>query len=77
MISKIIENCFCGSEHVYEQCCGKYINNKQVAEKPEQLMRSRYSAYILKDEKYLLQSWHESTRQSHWTSLMIQLNGKN
>lgn len=25
-------------------------------------MRSRYSAYILKNENYLLQSWHESTR---------------
>lgn len=25
-------------------------------------MRSRYSAYVLKNEDYLLQSWHPSTR---------------
>lgn len=25
-------------------------------------MRSRYSAYVLLDERYLLQSWHPSTR---------------
>lgn len=62
MIIEPVKNCFCDSEQVYEKCCGKYINKKQTAENPEQLMRSRYSAYILKDEKYLLQSWHESTR---------------
>jgi len=25
-------------------------------------MRSRYSAYVLKNEIYLLKTWHESTR---------------
>ena len=25
-------------------------------------MRSRYSAYVLRDERYLLLSWHASTR---------------
>ena len=55
-------NCFCGSAKSYEACCSKYINKNKTVETPEQLMRSRYSAYHLKNEKYLLQSWHESTR---------------
>jgi SEC-C motif-containing protein len=28
----------------------------------EQLMRSRYTAYALGDEKYLLETWHQTTR---------------
>lgn len=54
--------CFCGSDKIYEECCSKYINKNKIVEAPEQLMRSRYCAYHLRDEKYLLQSWHESTR---------------
>ena len=30
----------------------------------EALMRSRYSAYVFKNEQYLLDSWHSSTRPS-------------
>ena len=31
-------------------------------------MRSRYSAYVLQQEEYLLQSWHPETRPAelHW-----------
>lgn len=56
------QSCLCGSEQSFKECCGKFINSIQTTETPEQLMRSRYSAYILKNENYLLQSWHESTR---------------
>ena len=33
-----------------------------MATSAEQLMRSRYSAYVLKREDYLLASWHPDTR---------------
>lgn len=62
MLSEPIQDCLCGSEKRYDECCGKFINTAQTAENPEQLMRSRYTAYILKNENYLLKSWHESTR---------------
>ena len=55
-------NCLCGSEKRYDECRGKFINATQAVETPEQLMRSRYSAYALKNENYLLKSWHKSTR---------------
>lgn len=56
------KNCFCGSLQPYKECCERFINLSQTIENPEQLMRSRYSAYLLKNESYLLQSWHKSTR---------------
>ena len=56
------QSCLCGLEQSYKNCCGRFIDSKQPPETPEQLMRSRYSAYILKNENYLLQSWHSSTR---------------
>lgn len=62
MLNKSVHACPCGSGQTFDDCCGKYISYKQAPETPEQLMRSRYSAYGLKDEDYLLKSWHESTR---------------
>lgn len=46
----------------YLQCCGQYIEQDLSAPTAEALMRSRYSAYVLRDEAYLLRTWHESTR---------------
>lgn len=54
--------CLCGSNQEYQKCCGKFIKGTQTAETPEQLMRSRYCAYQIKNETYLLNTWHESTR---------------
>lgn len=56
------KNCLCGLEQSYKNCCGRFIDSNKTPETPEQLMRSRYSAYALKNESYLLNSWHVSTR---------------
>ena len=56
------QNCLCGLEQSYKKCCGRFIESSLSPDTPEQLMRSRFSAYILKNEAYLLRSWHESTR---------------
>ena len=54
-------HCHCGNKESYLQCCGKYhVGN--IATNAGQLMRSRYSAYVLGLEDYLLATWHESTR---------------
>ncbi len=55
--------CPCGRGSVYAQCCGRY-HAGCAAPDAESLMRSRYSAYVLKDAGYLLASWHPSTRPS-------------
>ncbi len=56
------ENCPCGSEKSFSQCCEKYLNGDSNAETAEQLMRSRYSAYINGNESYLKKTWHKKTR---------------
>jgi SEC-C motif-containing protein len=53
--------CPCGNPAGYGQCCG-LLHDGQAATTAAQLMRSRYSAYVLKREDYLLASWHADTR---------------
>lgn len=76
-------HCHCGNTNTYLQCCGKY-HAGDVATNAEQLMRSRYSAYVLGLEEYLLATWHESTRpasldffdaaKTKWLGLEIKRN---
>ncbi|WP_222615734.1 YchJ family protein [Dyella telluris] len=56
--------CPCGNSDGYGRCCG-LLHEGAVAATAEQLMRSRYSAYVLKRETYLLDTWHHSTRPAH------------
>lgn len=52
--------CPCGGSD-YASCCGRY-HQQLNAPDAASLMRSRYSAYVLKLEDYLLVTWHASTR---------------
>lgn len=54
--------CFCGSGEPYATCCGRLHSGAENATSAEALMRSRYSAYVLGLEPYLLATWHASTR---------------
>ena len=72
--------CYCDTGRPLAQCCQPLLNNEQPAASAVALMRSRYSAYTLGDEEYLLRTWHSSTRpaqlklhnsQQHWQRLKI------
>ncbi|HUV99648.1 MAG TPA: YchJ family metal-binding protein [Gallionella sp.] len=52
--------CPCGGAD-YAACCGRY-HDGEPAPDALALMRSRYSAYVLKLEPYLLATWHPGTR---------------
>jgi len=54
--------CPCGSHKQLVECCSRLINGGAKADSAEQLMRSRYTAYALRNEQYVLDSWHKSTR---------------
>jgi len=54
--------CPCGSNLAYEACCQAIIKGERPAETAEQLMRSRYSAYAMKEIDYLLTSLHPDHR---------------
>lgn len=53
--------CPCGSGRTLAVCCGP-LHAGTPAASAEALMRSRYSAYVLRNADYLLASWHPSTR---------------
>jgi SEC-C motif-containing protein len=57
------DNCPCCSGLVYENCCFPLISQQKKAETPEQLMRSRYSAYAKVEIDYLINTTHVSTRK--------------
>ena len=50
--------CPCESGRSYENCCQPYIEQMSNAPTAENLMRSRYTAFVLKNEDYLRYSWH-------------------
>lgn len=58
------EPCPCGSGRRYALCCRPLHAGERPAASAEVLMRSRYSAYVLKLAAYLLATWHPSTRPS-------------
>jgi SEC-C motif-containing protein len=55
-------HCPCGSNKQYIECCGRYLDKGESAPTAEILMRSRYTAYTLGREDYLLATWYHSTR---------------
>jgi SEC-C motif-containing protein len=46
----------------YADCCEPFHAGLQPAPTAEALMRSRYSAFALKNDAYLLSTWHPTTR---------------
>jgi SEC-C motif-containing protein len=53
--------CPSGSTRPYPECCGLWHAGAPAPD-AQSLMRSRYSAYVLCNEQYLLATWHPSTR---------------
>ena len=56
--------CPCDSGSAYADCCGQWhagLNKDRFAPTPQDLMRSRYSAYVLGLPNYLMATWHPST----------------
>src|SRR5690606_5338442 len=60
-------HCRCGAGASYEQCCGRWHRGPQrlMAPDAEHLMRSRYTAFVLNELDYLLETWHASTRPTN------------
>ncbi|MDH2917852.1 MAG: YchJ family metal-binding protein [Sideroxydans sp.] len=73
-----MSSCPCGGKS-YASCC-EIIHQQRTARDAKILMRSRYSAYVLKLEDYLLATWHPRTRPAQldlaadetvWLGLLI------
>lgn len=75
---RVDATCPCDTDKPYESCCGRFHAGR-AAPTALELMRSRYSAYVLELEAYLLDTWATSTRPPavgfdptiRWTGLEI------
>ena len=78
------ENCMCLSGEPYNECCGRFHSGRAQAATAEQLMRSRYSAFVRLNEDYLLRTHYPSTAPAsldldpamEWRRLDIVATGK-
>jgi SEC-C motif-containing protein len=76
---KSTTDCPCGLDKAYDECCGAMHSGVATATTAELLMRSRFSAFAVGDEAYLLRTWHPTTRprevdfdrKQKWTRLEI------
>src|SRR3989338_8964304 len=48
--------CYCKSKKEFSECCEPYLNYKSKPSTPQELMRSRYSAYVLGNGEYLVKT---------------------
>ncbi|WP_081608772.1 YchJ family protein [Rhodococcus ruber] len=70
--------CPCGRGLPFGECCGPFLAGGD-APTPEQLMRSRYTAFVVGDDGYLRRTWHPGTRPARldldpaqrWTGLEV------
>ncbi len=59
-----MDACPCGSSKPYADCCRPLISGERRADTAEELMRSRYSAYVKKELAWLRDSLHPGHRAS-------------
>ncbi|HFE48116.1 MAG TPA: YchJ family protein [Chromatiaceae bacterium] len=59
------KSCYCGSGVAFDDCCGPLLSRIRKASTAERLMRSRYSAYVVRDVDYLEYSLHPERLASH------------
>jgi SEC-C motif-containing protein len=72
------DSCPCGSGARFDGCCAPILRG-DPAPTAEGLMRSRYTAFVVGDERHLAGSWHPGTRPAtidldprlRWTGLEI------
>jgi SEC-C motif-containing protein len=64
-------NCYCGNHTTYQGCCEIYHKNGGEAKTCEQLMRSRYSAFVLANGNYLMETHHPKTRPTKEKNAII------
>lgn len=77
--------CPCGSGILSETCCLPFLKRAQYPITAEALMRSRYTAYVLANATYLIETTHPRTRhlyskksilqwakENQWTQLVVE-----
>ena len=55
-------DCPCNSRKSFENCCNPILKDHSLADTPEKLMRSRYTAFVVQNANHLLRTWSGSHR---------------
>ncbi|MBE1298915.1 MAG: hypothetical protein GJ680_03255 [Alteromonadaceae bacterium] len=55
--------CYCCSGKSFNECCHPFLEGSNKAATPEQLMRSRFSAYCLENYEYVLNTYAPLNRK--------------
>lgn len=71
------QNCYCGLNQTFENCCEPFLKRVKNAPTAEKLMRSRYCAYVVGNADYLLETTHKSTRKYHFKSDVLEWSKSN
>ena len=60
MSKKTKDLCPCGSGKSFDHCCGRFIVRGESPQTAEELMRSRYTAFVFNDLNWIRLTWaHE------------------
>ena len=54
--------CYCKSQKEFSECCEPYLSADKKSPSPLELMRSRYSAYVLGDGHYIVNTASKESR---------------
>lgn len=73
------DRCPCLSGEMFGSCCEPFVTGRTDAPTALQLMRSRYTAFVVGAADHLLRTWHPSTRPAqlvldpsvHWHRLDV------
>ncbi|MGJ9413554.1 YchJ family protein [Aeromicrobium sp. CF4.19] len=57
-----MSDCPCGNSLPFQECCRPLHRQERLATTAEELMRSRYSAYAVRDDDHVFRTWHPRTR---------------
>ena len=57
--------CYCSNDLPFDSCCALYILNKENPATAEQLMRSRYSAYVIRNAEYIFDTYAKEKQKDH------------
>jgi SEC-C motif domain protein len=51
-----METCLCGKNKSFDYCCGKFLTRNETPKTAEELMRSRYAAFVIGDVDYIVKT---------------------
>ncbi len=60
-----MEECPCGSNLAYAECCEPVITGAQSARTAQELMRARYTAYTMADTEFIFNTTHPDHRDGY------------